>query len=159
VQFWQHALFSKVTPTDYRVHHNFNCYINERETPKTCLTNHKGSISHHITLLVINSLGGGHTNTQIHTHTHITDKSNFKKPSACFDRCMPGLKITSYTISSQLFLYTVYGKTFEGENFHRFCNANVLPLKISIISVLSSHYTKMVPPCLISKECAMFHGT
>jgi len=44
-----------------------NCYINERETPKTCLTNHKGSISHHIMLLVINSLGGGHTHTSIQT--------------------------------------------------------------------------------------------
>ena len=28
----------------------------ERETPKTCLTNHKGSMSHHIMPLVINSL-------------------------------------------------------------------------------------------------------
>jgi len=36
--------------------------------PKTCLTNHKGSISHYIMPLVINSPGGGHTHT--HTHTH-----------------------------------------------------------------------------------------
>ena len=57
-----------------------NCHINERETPKTCLTNHKGSISHHITPLVINSLGGGHSHTHTHKHTQITDKSNFKKP-------------------------------------------------------------------------------
>ena len=40
-----------------------------------------GSISHHITSLVINSLGGGHT----HTHTYIyilkfLDRSNSKKP-------------------------------------------------------------------------------
>jgi len=48
----------------------FNCHVNEWETPKTCLTNHKGSISHHITPLVINSLRGGHTNTHTHTHTH-----------------------------------------------------------------------------------------
>jgi len=27
--------------------HNFNCHINERETPKTCLANHKGSIAYH----------------------------------------------------------------------------------------------------------------
>jgi len=47
--------------------HDFNSYINEKETPKTCLTNHKGSISHHITPLVINSLRGGHT----HTHASI----------------------------------------------------------------------------------------
>ena len=42
-----------------------------------------GSISHHITPLVINSLGGRHTHT--HTHTHIlkfTDRSNSKKPGA-----------------------------------------------------------------------------
>jgi len=41
--------------------------INEREMPKTCLTNHKGSISHHITSLFINSLGA---DTQTNTHTH-----------------------------------------------------------------------------------------
>jgi len=44
-----------------------DCFINKREILKTCLTNHKGSISHHIMPLVINSLRGGHT----HTHTHI----------------------------------------------------------------------------------------
>jgi len=43
---------------------NFNCHINKRETPKTCLANHKGSISHHITPLVINSLRGGDTHIQ-----------------------------------------------------------------------------------------------
>jgi len=41
--------------------------INERQMPKTCLTNHKSSISYHITPLVINNLGGGHT----HMHTNI----------------------------------------------------------------------------------------
>ena len=30
-----------------------------------------GSISHHITPLVINSLGGGHTHTHTHTHAYI----------------------------------------------------------------------------------------
>ena len=34
---------------------------------RTYLTNHMGSISHHIMPLVINSLGGGHT----HTHAYI----------------------------------------------------------------------------------------
>ena len=34
-----------------------------------------GSISHHITPLVINSLGGGHTHVLMHT-----DIYNFKKP-------------------------------------------------------------------------------
>jgi len=53
--------------------------INERETPKTCLTNHKGSMLHHIMPLVINSLRDGHTNTHAHKHTHIAGKSNFKK--------------------------------------------------------------------------------
>ena len=45
-----------------------------------------GSISHHITPLVINSLGGGHTHTHKHTHanTHtFADRSNSKKPGAC----------------------------------------------------------------------------
>ena len=46
-----------------------------------------GSISHHITPLVINSLGGGHT----HTHT-FADRSNSKKPGA------PGLKIIDFNM-------------------------------------------------------------
>ena len=52
-----------------------------------------GSISHHITPLVVHSLGDGHTfthtrthtyaNTHTHTHTHtFVDRSNFKKPGA-----------------------------------------------------------------------------
>jgi len=43
--------------------HDFNCHINERKIPKTCLTNHKGSISHNITPLV-NSLGDRDTHMQ-----------------------------------------------------------------------------------------------
>ena len=35
------------------------------------LTNHKGSIAHHSTPLVINSLGGRHTHKHANTHTHI----------------------------------------------------------------------------------------
>ena len=57
---------------------------------RTFLTNHIGSISHHITPLVINSLGGRHTHTYTHTHAHththtnthtdIRRQSNSKKP-------------------------------------------------------------------------------
>jgi len=61
------ALFTKATPTNVSICHDFNYQINKRKTPTTCLTNHKSSISHHITPLVINSLGDGHT----HTHTRI----------------------------------------------------------------------------------------
>ena len=62
-----------------------------------------GSISHHITPLVISSLKGGHTHTCKHTHTHthtriqtFADRSNSKKPGtlACGWRA-PGLKIIS----------------------------------------------------------------
>jgi len=67
MQFSWHTLFAKATPTNSRIHHDCNCYINKRETTKTYLTNHKGSISHHITPLVINSLMGGHTHTHIQT--------------------------------------------------------------------------------------------
>jgi len=80
MQFSLRALFTKATPTNYTIRFDFNYHINKRETPKTYLINHKGSISHHITPLVINNLGGRHTHT--HTHTDIADKSNFKKPVA-----------------------------------------------------------------------------
>ena len=49
---------------------NYNCHINEVKRSGSCLTNHKGSISHHITLLVINSLGGGHTDTYTDTQAY-----------------------------------------------------------------------------------------
>ena len=61
---------------------------------KTNLTNHMRSISHHITPLVIKSLGGGHTNT--HTHTCIqtlVDRSNSKNQAHSGQASAPGLKI------------------------------------------------------------------
>jgi len=86
VQFSQCALFTKATLTNYTIRHNFNCHINERETPKTCLTNHKGSISHYIMPIVINSFGGRHTHTCTHMHTyrHYGQKQ-FQETS-----CVPG---------------------------------------------------------------------
>jgi len=102
MQFSWHTLFTKATPINYMIRHDFNCYINERETPKTCLTNHKGSISHHITPLVINSLGGGHTHT--HTHRYCGQKQFQETSHAGFSRHAPGLKtflgfIGTYTSS------------------------------------------------------------
>jgi len=43
-------------------------YINKRETPKTCLTIHKGLISNHFMPLVINSLGGRYMHIQAYRH-------------------------------------------------------------------------------------------
>ena len=45
------------------------------------------SISCHITLLIINSLGGGHTNAHTYRCPH---RDNFKK--LCVLACAPGLK-------------------------------------------------------------------
>ena len=63
--------------------------INDKQLPykscRSCLANHIGSILHHITPLVINSLRGGDTHTHahacIHTDTHkytYNQQSNFK---------------------------------------------------------------------------------
>jgi len=101
VQFSWRALFTKATPTNYTIRQDFNCHTNERETPKICLTNHKGSISHHITLLVIKS---------------IADKSNFKKPvlwpaRAWFNKINKGYIAThvcSYTITFIIQVHYVY---------------------------------------------------
>ena len=57
---------------------------------KTCLTNHARSISHHITSLVINSLGGGHLHTHIPTHEPKQFQETRCVPAA--SRSMPGLK-------------------------------------------------------------------
>ena len=56
-----------VMPMHYRYRLQLS-YISHR----TYLTNHIGSISHHITPLVINSLGGGHTHTSILSRTEAT---------------------------------------------------------------------------------------
>ena len=62
---------------------------------KTCLTNRTRSISHHITPLVINGLGGGHTDTQTHAYRH-ADQNNFKKPGAHGLRPCAWFKITIF---------------------------------------------------------------
>jgi len=95
VQSSQRVLFTKATPTNYRICHNFNCHINERETPKTCLTNHKGSTSHHIMPLVINSLGGRHTCTHAYRHR---GQKQFQETShvPAKSRHAPGLKIEKF---------------------------------------------------------------
>jgi len=90
--FYDVPCLQRPCPPIILIRHDFNCHINERQTLKTCLTNDKGSISHHITPLGINSLGGGHAHTHTHKHTHIADKSNFKKPGAPAFSCRgPGL--------------------------------------------------------------------
>ena len=52
------------------------------------------SMSHHITPLVVDSLGGGHTHTraQKYMHTDIHGQSNSKKPGTCCGQHAPGLK-------------------------------------------------------------------
>ena len=66
-----------------------------------------GSISYHITPVVINSFEGGHT----HTHTDIAciqtfvDRSNSKKPGACRPDT-PGLKSLIVSILSERFIYS-----------------------------------------------------
>ena len=52
------------------------------------------SISHHIMPLVINTLGGGHTNTHTHTYRH-PHRNNLKKP-AMRQPHAPGLTTIKY---------------------------------------------------------------
>ena len=64
---------------------------------KLILTNHKGSILHHITSLVINNLGGGH----IHACTDVqTETINFKKPGVPACGAAPGLKMSESSTTS-----------------------------------------------------------
>ena len=58
---------------------NYNCNITA--ITELILTNHIGFISHHITPLVINSLGGEHTHTHTQTQTH-TLKHTHTHPEA-----------------------------------------------------------------------------
>ena len=44
----------------------------------TCLTNHTGSIAHHIKPLVINALRGWDTHTHAHAHTHTRIVTNMQ---------------------------------------------------------------------------------
>ena len=58
-----------------------------------------GFISHHITPLVINSFGNGHTHTHTHAHTDDPHRINFKKPGARWPMAgTPGLKTFRYTV-------------------------------------------------------------
>jgi len=102
MQFPWCTLFIKATPTNYMIHHFFICHINKRETPTTCLTNHKGSISYHITPLVINILGGGHTHTCIQT----SQTKAISRNQSCTSWHMPGLK--TYLHTYDYGIYSMY---------------------------------------------------
>ena len=65
---------------------------------KTCLTNHTCFRSHHITSLVINGLGGGHTDRHIHTHTNTGTKA-ISRNQTCCSKHTPGLKSDAYLIT------------------------------------------------------------
>jgi len=55
MQFSRSSLFTKAMPTNYIDLSQLQLlYKQKKKTPKTCLTNHKGSVSHHIMPLVIN---------------------------------------------------------------------------------------------------------
>jgi len=53
--------YERPHPPNIWICHDLICHTNERETLKTCLTNHKGTITCHYLLILC--LGGGHTNT------------------------------------------------------------------------------------------------
>jgi len=127
VQFSWCALFTKAMPTNLSIRHDFNCHINEKETPKTCLTNYKGSISHHITPLVINSLGGGHTH--IHTHASILTSrtkaisrnqlhTGLQPAHTWFNICQVGLRLLCSKIHLLFFLALFKIFTYYSLQYH-----------------------------------------
>ena len=73
---------------------DYNCH-------RTYLTNHMGSISHHITPLVINSLGGGHTHKHAYRRLQTKQFLETRHTPAAGQR-VPGLK-------TQNLLYTNTG--------------------------------------------------
>ena len=55
---------------------------------ETCLTNHTWPISHHITPLVINGLGGGHTDTDTRTHIPTREPKQFQETRCVWAKAM-----------------------------------------------------------------------
>ena len=92
------------------------CHIKQLKAGKsreTCLTKRTQPISHYITSLVINALGGGHSDT--HTYQHM-NQSNFKKTGACgLWLCSPGLK--NPMIKASIFYYK--NNTFQDNTMAR----------------------------------------
>ena len=80
-----------------------NCHINQLKNGrscKTCLTKNTWSISHHITPLVINALGGRHRHTDTDTDTDaytcrpmFVDETISRNQACVGSWSMPGLKI------------------------------------------------------------------
>ena len=87
---------------------------------ETYLTNHMGSISFHITPLVIIALRANthahtrtcthaHARTHTHTHTNVRGQSNSKKPGACPPRFKSTyLKINFLILKFQPLKYSGY---------------------------------------------------
>jgi len=59
--FTTHFDYERPRPPNIWICHNLVCHTNERETLKTCLTNHKETITRHYLLILC--LGGGHRHT------------------------------------------------------------------------------------------------
>ena len=107
-------------------------------------TNHTWPILHYIALLVINALGGRHTDTQEHilTHKHIyrhTNKNNFKKPGACGRTRTPGLKTN---FESLLFLYKSHDKLALVAKVFSFLHLGIINTVIHLhFAMLASYST------------------
>ena len=101
---------------------------------KTCLTNRTWPISHHITPLVINGLGGGHTDTCTHTYQH-ANQNNFKKPGARGRRARaPGLKIAARLVGWLLSAATLKMQTSRQNGD----DDNPRNLPVALMSTLAS---------------------
>ena len=75
---WQAFTMSYVNKTTPIHFIDGRCHVKQLKADKshkTCLANHRRSISHHIMPLVINGLGDRQTRRYIHTHTNMLTKA------------------------------------------------------------------------------------
>ena len=112
-----------------------------------------GSISRHITPLVINSLGGRHThaNTHTHTHTHMhTDnlyRINFKKPGTRWPRAGAYLIYKVHFLNPYILCRYISCYVHDDQTCN-FLRAKSCDLQIFVLTI-NSHYLVNISYCIL----------
>ena len=119
---------------------------------RTYLTNHIGSISHHITPLVIHSLRGGHTHTDAYRHSR-TEAILRNQARAWFKSTIGYIYIYYITIQSDIPYYLIKQNcTRKLEVLYLQCLVLLQTLEYQLVTINKNHKTQQLCNIVFAME-------